>query len=152
VHGFFGQISFGQKVGRSDGLPQWAEVVNDPKRAPLSGSDQVPVFNGQVGDGHDGQILLKFLPISAVGDAEVHAALRPCVQNARSFRIGPYRPGEIFIANAIVDARPCFAVVLGFEKIGPVVTVFVACAGDVTASIGVRVWLYAVDHRPCGHG
>jgi hypothetical protein len=63
-------------------LPQWRDIVQNPKRAAMRRGNKVIVFDRQVVNGGRRQIELERLPMGAVIDGVINAGLGPGIEQS----------------------------------------------------------------------
>ena len=127
-------------------MPEDVEVVEDPEAPALRGDDEVVVLEGEVGDGHQREVVLQLLPIRTVVGADVEPEFGAGIQQTGHGAVCPDDAGEVAVIDALGDGRPRGAIVDGVVEIGLVIARLVAGGGEVESAGPVRVDVDAVDH------
>ena len=70
-------------------LPQWTNVIKDPERTPMCGSNEIGVLDSQVVNGDDGQIALQRLPVFAIIKRNQYAWFGSGIEQAAARRALP---------------------------------------------------------------
>src|SRR5271155_1551249 len=100
-------------------LAQWADVIQDPKRASVCGDDEIVVLHYEIVHWSRRQIQFERPPIGAVVERNVNAILRARVKQSALLRVFADRSHETAIGYAIRQLRPGLTVVAGFVDVGP---------------------------------
>ena len=103
---------------------QWHDIVEHVEAAAVGGDHQFVAVDRDVAHRGRGQAALQRLPVAAVVERDVKAALGPGEQQARPDRIFADdidRVGPAFGRQAIDDRRPVSAAVARSEDVRPLV-------------------------------
>ncbi len=131
-------------------LVQRRQVVEDPERAAVRGHHEVGVLHDQVVDRHDRQVAAQALPRAAVVERDPHAAFGARVEQTAPVRILADRARDLSGRDAVGDALPRPAVVVGLEQVGMRIGELVAGRRHVAGGRVVRRRLDHADQRPLG--
>src|SRR5579875_257295 len=129
-------------------LAQRRDVIQYPERASMRSSDEIVVLDGQVVNGHDGQIALQRLPVRAIIKRDEDAYLGSGIEQAAALRVFANDARESVLGNAIGDFCPGAPIIVGFVEIGPEVVEFVARSGQIGRSRVMWRWFNDADERP----
>ena len=127
---------------------EWGDVVEDPERAPVGADHQICAFDDHVPDGRDRQVRLEPLPVDTVVERDQNAAFRSAVQETATIRIFTHDTREFVDRDAVGDARPRRAVILGAIQVRMQVVGLVASSRHVRGRRVVWGWFDDIDHRP----
>lgn len=76
-------------------------MVEDPEAPALRSHNQIGAFDGQICNGHNGQVELKRLPVRAVVERDVETAFCAGVEQAWPLRIGADDAREMILSNPV---------------------------------------------------
>src|SRR5437763_2875088 len=99
-------------------LPQWRDVVEDPKPAAMRCHAEVIVFDDEVANGGRWHVQTEGLPVLAIIERNVDGALRAGEKQTSTLRVFPHYVHRLTIGNPAYDLLPALTAVACAVNVG----------------------------------
>ena len=132
-------------------LAQQRQVAEHPDRAALRRDHQIVALDQQVARPRGRQILLQWLPVVAIVEADEYSALGPRVEQPRALRVGAYRTHHLPRRKPARRRRPALPAIMRAQHMRREIVEPLPVDRDISR---VRVALRQVDRAdlaPFGH-